>query len=108
VNLPTEIFGDVIVVHTPDDLNEDFADNFTTFLANLGQTRVIVDLDGSESFKSEGLEALLDAQDALREQHGDLKVMTGSHVNRKILEITRLDQQLEVFDSVIDAVRSFV
>lgn len=108
MNLPTEIFGDVIVVHTPDDINEDFADNFSMFLMNLEQSKVIVDLDGSESFKSEGLEALLDAQDALRLQQGDLKVMTSSHVNRKILEITRLDLQLEVFDSVIDAVRSFV
>lgn len=108
MNLPTEIFGDVVVVHTPDDLNEDFADSFSMFLKNLGQTKVIVDLDGSESFKSEGLEALLDAQEAMRSQLGDLKVMTGSHVNRKILEITRLDNQFEVFDSVIDAVRSFV
>lgn len=108
MNLPTEVFGDVIVVHTPDDLNEDFGDSFSVFLANLEQAKVIVDLDGSESIKSEGLEALLDAQDALRSKQGDLKVMTGSHVNRKILEITRLDQQLEVFDSVIDAVRSFV
>jgi len=108
MNLPTEIFGDVIVVHTPDDINEDFADNFSMFLLNLDQNKVIVDLDGSESFKSEGLEALLDAQDALRLQQGDLKVMTSSTVNRKILEITRLDHQLEVFDSVIDAVKSFV
>jgi len=36
-----------------------------------------------------------------------LKISTDSAVNRKILEITRLDQQLEVFDSVIDAVKSF-
>jgi anti-anti-sigma factor len=108
MNLPTEIFGDVIVVHTPDDINEGFADNFSMFLKGLDQNKVIVDLDGSESFKSEGLEALLDAQDALRLQQGDLKVMTSSNVNRKILEITRLDLQLEVFDSVIDAVKSFV
>ena len=84
-----------------------FADNFSTFLTTLEQVKVIIDLDGSESFKSEGLESLLDAQDALRMRQGDLKVMTNSHVNRKILEITRLDLQLEVFDSVIDAVRSF-
>ena len=108
MNLPTEIFGDVIVVHSPDELNEDFADNFSTFLKDLDQHKVIVDLDASEAFTSEGLEALLDAQDALQANQGDLKIMTNSNVNRKILEITRLDDQLEVFDSVIDAVKSFV
>ncbi len=108
MKLPTEIFGDVIVVHSPDDVNEDFADHFSTFLTTLDQHKVIVDLDATESFKSEGLEALLDAQDSLRLKQGDLKVMTSSSVNRKILEITRLDHQLEVFDSVIDAVKSFV
>ncbi len=108
MKLPTEIFGDVVVVHTPDDINEDFAENFWMFLTSLDQHKVIVDLDGTESFKNEGLEALLDAQDALRLRQGDLKIMTGSNVNRKILEITRLDHQLEVFDSVIDAVKSFV
>jgi hypothetical protein len=38
---------------------------------------------------------------------GDLKISTHNLANRKILEITRLDQQLEVYDSVIDAVKSF-
>lgn len=38
---------------------------------------------------------------------GDVKISTSNNANRKILEITRLDQHLEVFDSVIDAVRSF-
>ena len=38
---------------------------------------------------------------------GDLKIATSNKANRKILEITRLDEQLEVFDTVIDAVKSF-
>ena len=38
---------------------------------------------------------------------GDLKIAASNLANRKILEITRLDQQLEVFDTVIDAVKSF-
>jgi anti-anti-sigma regulatory factor len=38
---------------------------------------------------------------------GDLKIATSNPINRKILELTRLDQQLEVFDSVVDAVKSF-
>ena len=68
---------------------------------------MVVDLDGTETLDSAGLTALLNAQEALRELQGDLKIATSNAVNRKILEITRLDQQLEVFESVIDAVKSF-
>jgi len=108
MNLPTEIFGDVIVVHAPEELSDDRSDKFEDFLTSLDLNRVIVDLDATELLDSAGLEALLDAQDRLRREAGDLKVIANNHVNRKILEVTRLDDHLEVFDSVIDAVKSFV
>lgn len=107
MNLSTEIFGDVVVAHAPEDLGNDHAEAVEAFLKQLERIRVVVDLDGTESIDSRGLTALLNAQDALREQGGDLKAVTTNPTNRKILEITRLDQQLEVFDSVIDAARSF-
>ena len=108
MNLPTEIFGDVIVVHAPEELSDDRSDKFEDFLTSLDLNRVIVDLDATELLDSAGLEALLDAQDRLRRDAGDLKVIANNRVNRKILEVTRLDDHLEVFDSVIDAVKSFV
>ena len=108
MNLPTEIFGDVIVVHAPEELSDDHSDQFEDFLTSLDLSRVIVDLDTAELLSSAGLESLLDAQERLRRDAGDLKVITSNHVNRKILEVTRLDDHLEVFDSVIDAVKSFV
>ena len=107
MNFPTEIFGDVIVAHAPDELHEDAAVRFQRFLTTLDRPRVIVDLDSVESIDSAALTTLLDAQTELRAADGDLKVISSNHVNRKILEITRLDEQLEVFDSVIDAVKSF-
>lgn len=108
MELPTEIFGEVIVVHTPEELSETHAEQLEDYLTSLERSNVIVDLDGTESLDSAGLTTLVNAQDILREIFGDLKISTTNHVNRKILEITRLDQQLEVFDSVIDAVKSFV
>ena len=108
MKLPTEIFGDVAVVHTPDELNDDQAENICLYLTSLEQHKVIVDLDGTESIDSHGLSALLDANDKLRDATGALKIATTNPINRKILEITRLDQRLDVFDSVIDAVKSFV
>ena len=108
MKMPTEVFGDVVIVHAPEELGDDISMAFKKFMATLDQQKVVVDLDGTEALDSEGLEALLDAQDDLRESSGDLKIITSNNVNRKILEITRLNQHLEVFDSVIDAVKSFV
>jgi len=107
MNLPTEIFGDVIVVHTPQELGSDQRDGFEAYVPTLERIKVVLDLDNTEALDSEGLTALLNAQDNLRDKQGDVKIATTNSVNRKILEITRLDQQLEVFGSVIDAVKSF-
>jgi anti-anti-sigma factor len=107
MKLPTEVFGDVVVVHTPEELGTDNSLQLEQFLTSQERSNVIVDIDGSETIDSGGLEALLNAQEALRALHGDLKISTSNAANRKILEITRLDEQLEVFETVIDAVKSF-
>jgi anti-sigma B factor antagonist len=107
MNLPTEIFGNVVVIHSPEELAAEQSEAFQNYLTGQERRQVVLDLDNSESITSEGLTALLDAQTKLREQAGDLKIATTNTVNRKILEITRLDEHLEVFQSVIDAVKSF-
>ena len=108
MNLPTEIFGDVLVVHAPEELNDEQSARFQQFVMSQDRVKVVVDLDNVESLDSAGLTALRNVQDDLQAAHGDLKLIAGNSVNRKILEITRLDQHLEVFDSVIDAVKSYV
>jgi anti-anti-sigma factor len=107
MNLPTEIFGNVAVVHAPEEMGADQAGQLPQFFRGLEQASVVLDLDRCEMLDSAGLTALLDAQDQLRGNLGDLKIATANSANRKILEITRLDEQLEVFGSVIDAVKSF-
>ncbi|MCA9270646.1 MAG: STAS domain-containing protein [Planctomycetales bacterium] len=107
LNLPTEIFGDTIVVHAPDELAEEQADEFVAYVTALERSNVIVDLDATESLDSKGLEAIMESREVLHDLQGDLKIATTSKVNRKILEITRLDRQVEIFESVIDAVKSF-
>lgn len=108
MNLSTEIFGDVIVVHAPEELGKEIAQTFQAYLTGLTLNQVVLDLDGAESLDSAALNAILNAQDELRAAQGELKVITHNTVNRKILEITRVDQRLEVYDSVIDAVKSFL
>ncbi len=107
MNLPTEIFGDVVVVHTPEELGADQCDRFESFVSTLERNNVVLDLDSTEVLDSEGLAVLLDVQDRFRGESGDVKIATTNAANRKIFEITRLDHQLEVFDSVVDAVKSF-
>lgn len=108
MKLPTETFGDVIVVHTPEELSGDTSQQLEMVLTGLDRVNVVLDISGSETIDSGGLEAICTSQEALRELGGDLKISASSSVNRKILEITRIDQQIEVFEAVIDAVRSFV
>lgn len=108
MQLATEVFGDVIVVHSPEELGRDQADGFRSFVAGLDRQNVVLDMDNTETIDSTGLGTLIQSQDLLRERSGDLTVATTNNVNRKILEITRLDQRIDVFESVIDAVRSFV
>jgi anti-sigma B factor antagonist len=107
MNLPHEIFGEVIVVHSPEELDVEQCEGFEANFKELKISNVVLDLDGTESIDSKGLAALHNVQDALRGKLGDLKIATNNPYNRKILELTRLDQQLEVFESVMDAVKSF-
>ena len=107
MNLPTEVFGDVVVVHTPEEFGADQADGVEAFITTLDRSNVVLDLDNTELIDSAGLTALLETQENLQELDGNLKIATTNHINRKILEITRADEHLEVFDSVIDAVKSF-
>ena len=107
MNLPAEVFGDVIVVHTPEELANEAAEGLLPYLTSLEQRNVVLDIDATEFIDSAGLTGLLDAQDVLREAGGNVKITTTNEINRQILEITRIDAHLEIFDSVIDAVKSY-
>ncbi len=107
MNLPTEIFGNVIVVHAPEELGGEQRDAFAAHLSGMDRENVVLDLDNTESLDSRGLEAVLEAHDRMQNRGGAVKLATTNPMNRKILEVTRVDQQLEVFDSVVDAVKSF-
>jgi anti-anti-sigma factor len=107
MTLTSETFGAVIVVHSPEDLSADQAVNFEAALRQVEPPCVVLDMDATELLDSAGLAAILDAKDALCQRQGDLKIATNNATNRKILEITRLDERLETFESVIDAVKSY-
>ncbi len=110
MHITTETFGNVLVVHTPDDLTEETSNQFASSLnehLNLGRSSIVLQMDRSELFDSIGLTALLDLQDRARQAGGAVKVSGLANPGRKIFEVTRLDQRFDLFDSVIDAVASF-
>lgn len=110
MQITTETFGDVLVVHTPDDLTEETSRVFVAavegHLSN-GRSSIVLQMDRSELFDSVGLTTLLDLQDQARQAGGTVKISGLVNPGRKIFEVTRLDQRFDLFDSVIDAVASF-
>ena len=88
-------------------------EEFSAFIEELndsiesGQFNIVAQMDRSESYDSFGLDALVELQERLREKGGNLKISGLGEPGRKIFEVTRLDRQFDIFDSVIDAVSSF-
>jgi anti-sigma B factor antagonist len=107
----TETFGRVLVAHTPEEFHEEAARELMTTLetpVSQGTVCVVAQMDRTETFDSAGLTALLDLRDELRQHGGNLKVCSLTETGQKLFEITRLDHDLDTFDSVIDAVASFL
>ncbi len=110
MRLQTEIFGDVLVAHAPDDLVEETVDALIRTVQSAiedGQVKVVAQLDRTETYDSAALSALLDLRDELRKAGGNLKVCGLGEPGRTIFRITRLNREVDVFDSVIDAVSSY-
>lgn len=107
MNISHEVFGDVAVVHAPDELTEVQVPHLVNTFQQLPFTQAVLELDNTELIDSAGLTAILDIDDMLAARGGRLKIATTNAVNRKILQITRIDQRVDVFDSLVDAVKSF-
>lgn len=109
--ITTETFGRVLVAHTPEELNEetsrDLMNTLETPVAN-GTVNIVAQMDRTEVLDSAGLTALLDLRDELRQHGGNLKICNLTETGRKVFDLTRLDDKLDTFDSVIDAVASFL
>lgn len=107
MNFSHEIFGNVAVVHAPDELTEGQVPALMDTCDRLGFAHIVLELDSTEVMDSAGLTALLDLDDSLVAKGGGLKLATSNAINRQILRLTKIDQRIQVFDSLVDAVKSF-
>ena len=108
--ITTETYGDVTVARLEDELTTDSAERFRYVLERPleeGIRHFVVDLEKTEYLDNAGLEVLDDLRGKLEEVGGQVKFSGLGPGCRKIFELTRLDRRVDIFDSLIDAVRSF-
>jgi anti-sigma B factor antagonist len=72
-----------------------------------GQPKVVIDLERVPLLDSAGLEWLVDAAEKCFQRGGQIQLAAPSALCSDILRITGVGEQVEVFDDVTSAVRSF-
>ena len=71
-----------------------------------GSRHIVLDIAHVAIVDSAGLEAMLDLGDQLRATGGRLMIVNPDEVVRRILEITRLEREFDVHDTVEAAART--
>lgn len=108
--ITTETYGDVSVTRLEDELT---LDNVSRFQAAVDQPieegirNFVIDMEKTEYLDSDGFEAFDDLIHRLDESGGQVKFSGLGPTCRKIFELTRFDRRVDIFDSLLDAVRSF-
>ena len=108
--MTSETYGDVAVARLEDELTSENTDRFRSIIEpplDEGIRNFVVDLEKTEYLDNAGLEAFEDLMEKLERAGGQVKFSGMGPGCRKIFELTRLDRRVDIFDSLIDAVRSF-
>jgi anti-anti-sigma factor len=72
-----------------------------------GQPRIVLDLERVPLIDSAGLEWLVDAAEKCFQRGGQVQIAAPNPLCGDILRITGVNEQIEVFEDVTTAVRSF-
>ncbi|MBD3317270.1 MAG: anti-sigma factor antagonist [Chitinivibrionales bacterium] len=72
-----------------------------------GKIRIVVDLSGASYLSSLGVAVIVDAKNRIAEAGGNLRLACVNQLIYNLLDITNLTKQLEIFDTVDEAVQSF-
>ncbi|MGC9455157.1 MAG: STAS domain-containing protein [Phycisphaerae bacterium] len=109
MNITAETHGHAVILNLEGELNEDSISAFNGAVNHYYTERDAVDLVLNLSkvpfVDSTALERLLELQENLRDGLGRLKLVKCDENVRTILELTRLDGVLSVFDDVPEAVK---
>lgn len=110
MNITVESYGHAVLLNVKGELTEDSLNVFRKEVDRQLEGKEVVDVVlnmASVPFvDSAALEYLLDLQERLAQKFGQVKLTKVDEHIEKILEITRLASQLEVYDDVSQAVKA--
>ena len=110
MNSTAEFYGTTLVLKSKGDLTDDtlpgFKEDLQHHLAGADTRDLVLDLEQVTYLDSAALEHLLTLQAMLAERLGQVR-LAGADANvRKILEMTRLDEDFEMYAEVSAAVKA--
>ncbi len=103
-------YGEVTVVELQGELNSDYVEllqNSVVDAVAAGRTSIVLDMSAVGFIDSRGLERLLWVRDYCNEHRCELRVAGPDENCAKILEITRLEDEFEIYAELAEAVKSF-
>jgi len=110
MKLKAQPYNNVIVLEMRGELGGDSIDMFRQAVSSAVAERkagVVLDMSQVSFIDSEGLEQLLWSRDHCRENKCQLKLAALDETCAKILEITRIEKELECYAELAEAVKSF-
>ena len=110
MNVTHENYGHVTVLSLRGEFTADDVENFSRAVKDRQEHDArdfVIDLEKTPFVDSAALERLLDLRAEAQERLGAVKLAGPDENVTKILQMTRLDQQFETFDELIEAVKSF-
>jgi len=110
MEISAETYGKASVLRLQDELSEDSVATLNKAVerqvADLEPTDMVLDFEKVSSIDSAGLECLLDIRDQLAEILCTFRLVNLDEHLLKILEITRLNEELDVCKDIAEAVRT--
>lgn len=106
----TQNYNDVTVIEMQGELDSDSIELFKNTITDVvakGTAGLVLDMRAIPFIDSQGLEHLLWARDYCNENKREFRLAGLDENCQKILEITRLDSELECYDELAQAVKSF-
>ncbi len=111
MKINTQSYNDVIVVEMQGELIVEYLQQFKDAIAEImpdKPTGIVLDMTNVGFIDSQALEYLLLLRDDCHEANCQLKLAGLDENCEKILEITRLQLQLDTYEELAEAVKSFV